>query len=233
MKRIPPFLFALVSVAISLTPMSHAADDNPPTTPFLAKVDRPLSITRIFQRNDASAQSPIPENATPRLVRSVTEIHEPIRRVRHFMSGRTEPYEFWVADGMMLGDYPTISGSLFIDEGAKNGGGSDLVSVFPEATWVARTNFVRWEKLDGILCRLHQAIIPPTKTALGIENPNILSGEATAWIDETTRRPIKVKIAAETILFIYEPGPAEPLVLPQKFAQVFQSLRYGPSGQMR
>lgn len=234
MNRFPQILVAFASVALFLAPTaSQAADDTLPTVPFLAKADGPLTVVRIFRRNNESAKSSPPENAPPRLIRSVTEIHDPIRRVLHFMSDRTEPTEFWVAEGMMLGDHPTIAGSLFIDEGAKNGTGSDLISVFPEAKWVGRSNFVRWEKLEGVLCRVHQANIPATKTAIGTENPNILSGEATAWIDDTSRRPIKVKTAAETILFSYEPGPAKPFVLPPKFAQVFQSLRYGPAGQMR
>jgi hypothetical protein len=233
MNRFPHFLGAFASAAISLAPVSHAAEDNPPTPPFLAKVESPLTVIRNFQRDGESAKSPPPENALPRIIRTITEIHEPIRRVRHFIAGQSEPSDFWIAEGMMLGDHPTVSGSLFIDEGTKGGTGSDLVSVFPEANWVNLGNFVQWEKLDGIPCRVHKANIPPTKSALGGENPNILSGDATAWIDDITRRPVKVKTAAETILFSYEPGPAKPLALPSKFAQVFQSLRYGPSGQMR
>ena len=222
-------------VILCLSPLFAAPDDTAekPSPPFLADIREPISITREFKGTTETSKKLPAGSQQTLLLKSVTEIRDSVRRVLQFFSGRQEPAEFWVAQGVMLGEHPSAPGSLYFDEGAASGSGSDLVSIFPEAKWVDLKNFVKWDKVDGQLCRVHAATLPPTLSVYGEVNANILSGPVTVWIDDATRRPLKVQSSLDVTVFTYGPGPSSPLVIPPKIAQTLQSIHYGPGGQMR
>jgi len=225
----------LVPIILSLSSALAAPGDpgEKPTAPFLAVIKEPATITRVFSGATEHNKKKPEESSPDQILRSITEIYDPVRRVQNFYAGKPNPIVFWVADGVMLGDHPTAPGSVYYDEGGAAGRGSDLVSVFPEANWVRLDNFAKWEKVEGQLCRVHQAVVPPTKTIHGDDNAFIISGPATAWIEEATRRPVKVQTEADLILFSYGPGPSSPLIVPPNFAKILKAIRYGPSGRMR
>jgi hypothetical protein len=225
-----------ILLAVGGLSTSPGAPDDPgekPKPPFLAEMKEPATITRVFSTAAERSEKKQGDNPPATVLRSITEIYNPVRRIQQFFSDRPAPAVLWVADGVMLGDHPTVSGSTYYDEGATSGTGSDLVSVFPEAKWVRLENFTKWETIDGQLYRVHEAVLAPSKNVYGEENPNILSGAVIVWISDATRRPLKVKTGTNTISFSYSAGPSSPLTVPPSVAKTLQSLRYGPAGQMR
>ena len=227
-----PLLAVLVSSSFSVF-AQESKDSEPPTPPFLSDAKDPITIIRTFEI--ATAQSKISPKDPNQLVvtTSTTEIYGPVRRVLKTYAGKSKPGEFWSSNGLMVGDDPRSAGYVFVDGGVSTDGGSDLVAVFPEASWVNSGNFVKWDKVDGRRCRLHQANIPPHLNPIGQANPNILYGPVTVWIADDTRLPVKAKTQYDTITFTYGPPPIAPLVMPQHYVELLKSMKDGPNGQMR
>ena len=234
-KNLSPGSVAMILLAVWLSVSPAKAEEPPkaPTPPFLAEITKPVSITRDFEGVTKLSKEPKTETPRTYLIRTTTEIYEPVRRVLFYYSGGSPPVENWVSQGVMLSEVVDAHGYVQYDAGAAAGTGSDLVAIFPEAKWVDRKTFVKWETVDDQLCRVHKTVIPPTRNAFGDINTKILSGPVTVWIDDVNRRPVKVTTAQDTILLTYGPGPTSPFNVPPAIASTLQQIRYGPGGQMR
>ncbi|MEI6492666.1 MAG: hypothetical protein WCO94_08975, partial [Verrucomicrobiota bacterium] len=107
---------ALTFLAIlCLSPLFATPDDTAekPSPPFLADIREPIAITREFKGTTEMSKKLPAGSQQLLLLRSVTEIRDSVRRVLQFFSGRQEPAEFWIAQGVMLGEHPSAPGSLY------------------------------------------------------------------------------------------------------------------------
>ncbi len=228
-------LIAILSLVISSIPI--CAQENPadkPTAPFIEAGNSPLTITRTFQAaksSDAAKAAPQPApGGLTEVVKTVTEIHGPVQKVSTYRRGSSDPSEFWLLDGTLIGPHPREPSEVVVAGAAMEEGVGDFQQRFPDAAWVKAKNFSKWETIDGEKCRVHKDTLPRP----GSENVvNPIFGEVTAWIAENSRRPLKITTADKSILFTYTAGPTQPILLPEKYAAFLKMLKLGGAGRGR
>ena len=218
--------------------MAVVAQDSPaekPSAPYIETGNAPLTITRTFEypKPPDSAKPAIklpPGVGQPEIIKTITDIHGPVQRVLTYRRDIPNPTEFWLADGTLIGPHPREPSEVQIAGEAADENVGDLRARFSDASWVSVKNFSKWETIQVDKCRVHTASLPhPSNT----NNLNPVSGDVTAWIAESTRRPVKIVTKEKTILFAYSAGPAEPVILPQKYANFLKMLKLGATGRAR
>ena len=214
--------------------LSLFAQENPPekpTPPFLEASNAPLTITRTFEYPKATGPAPqLATGSLGRIIKTVTEIHGPVQHVLTYRSEAPNPSEFWLVDGTMIGPHPREPSETLAVGTAMDQDAGDFGQRFPDASWANGSNFVKWEMVQGEKCRVHTANVP-SPASENVVNP--ISGQVTAWIAESSRRPVKLSATDKTILFTYTAGPASPIVLPEKYAAFFKMLKLGATGRAR
>ena len=231
-----PFLLAIL--CCSGTTLAAPGDQaEKPTAPFIETGNAPVTITRVFEYPTKSPDASKPDFAPlppgigqAQITKTVTEINGPVKRVLTYRGTSTSPSEFWVADGTLIGPHPRDPAEVVVAGAAMDENIGDLRQRFPDASWAAEINFVKWEAADGEKCRVHTTNLPPATSSIAI---NPVSGVVTAWISENSRRPVKIKAADKTIHFTYAAGPAQPVALPQKYAEFLAMLKLGATGRAR
>ncbi len=224
-------LLPALAVLYSFASLGAQESESKPSAPFLESGGEPLTITRTFSypaSKDAAKVLP-PGVGQTEILKSVTQINGPISHVITYRRDTPDPTEFWIAAGSLIGPHPVVPSAVVL-MGVE--GGNDIGDAgqrFPEAGWVTAENFVKWEILEGEKCRVHSGTLPPGKT--NFLSP--ISGNVTAWIAESSRRPMKVTASDKTILFSYSIGPAQPVSLPQRFADYLKMRKLGTAGRAR
>jgi hypothetical protein len=208
----------IIWLGLASTGIAESTDTAIPQPPFLRPQERASWMMTVVPGVTQNAAGKTKELVQQEVTLTGKIKHE----INTWSDGQKS--EIWIVNGILLVEDPRKHFLTLIDPSRDPAAAYYLRYEFTQLSWLSPKTYVRAETHNGVPCYWFKKGSQNNLAAdPSIDSETVFDGpSAEAWINAATRQLVSVKVGTTLYNFTYGAPPDSDLVLPPKFAALWQ-----------